>query len=423
MRRGLTGLVLVGMVLGVVVGVACHGLVHDPKALSALAGVFGTITSLFLRAIKMLIAPLVFATLVTGVARMGDGRTIGRIAARAMLWFVAASVASLCIGLLVVELQRPGEGLNLSVAAAGPGLTAPPMTVADFLAHLVPTSIVDAMANNAVLQIVVFALVAGVAIANLGPRGEELLRITESVAALMLKMTTYVMALAPVAVFAAVAQSLTEHGVGIIATFASYVGGFYVALALLWAAMFAAGAALLGPRRQWQLLKAIREPALIALTTTSSEAAYPTLLEKLEAFGVPNRIASFVLPLGYSFNLVGSMCYCIFAALFVAQAYGVHLSGAEIAQLMLLLFVTSKGIASVPRASLLVVAATVPYFHIPEAGVMLILGVDHFLDMGRTATNTVGNSIAAAVVAKWEALAAPAGEAAVEPILDVEQLA
>jgi Na+/H+-dicarboxylate symporter len=422
MRRGLTGLVLIGMVLGAVVGLACHALIGDAGTLSAVAGGFGTLASVFLRAIKMLIAPLVFATLVTGVARMGDGRTIGRVAARAMLWFVAASVVSLCIGLVVVQLQRPGEGLNLTLAAAGPGLKAPPMTVSDFLAHLVPTSIVDAMANNAVLQIVVFALVAGVAIANLGERGEELLRIAEAVAALMLKMTTYVMALAPIAVFAAVAQSLAEHGVGIIATFASYVGGFYVALALLWAAMIAAGAVLIGPARQWGLLKAIREPALIALTTTSSEAAYPTLLEKLEAFGVPNRIASFVLPLGYSFNLVGSMCYCIFAALFVAQAYGVQLSGGEIAQLMLLLFVTSKGIASVPRASLLVVAATVPYFHIPEAGVMLVLGVDHFLDMGRTATNTVGNSIAAAVVAKWEGRA-PSDEAAAEPIRDVEQVA
>jgi Na+/H+-dicarboxylate symporter len=219
----------------------------------------------------------------------------------------------------------------------------------------------------------------------------------------MLKMTSYVMALAPLAVFAALAQSLTEHGLGIVGTYAAYVGGFYVALALLWAAMIAAGAALLGGRRQWGLLKAVREPALIALSTTSSEAAYPTLLAKLEAFGVPNRIASFVLPLGYSFNLDGSMCYCIFAALFVAQAYGVQLSGGEIAQLMLLLFVTSKGIASVPRGSLLVVAATLPYFRIPEAGVALILAVDHFLDMGRTATNTVGNSIAAAIVAKWEA--------------------
>jgi Na+/H+-dicarboxylate symporter len=275
------------------------------------------------------------------------------------------------------------------------------------------------MAHNEVLQIVVFAVVAGIAIGASGPAGRDLIRLSENLSTAMLKMTTYVMGLAPIAVFAAVARALAEQGLEVIATYAAYVGGFYLALALLWAAMLAAGAAALGPGRLWELVKAIRQPALIALSTTSSEAAYPVLLEKLEAFGVPNRIASFVLPLGYSFNLVGSMCYCTFAAMFVAQAYDIQLSGAQIAQLLLLLFVTSKGIASVPRASLLVVASTLPYFKIPDAGVLLILAVDHFLDMGRTATNTVGNSIAAASVAKWEgASTLTSGDP--EPVLEAE---
>lgn len=412
MRGGLTALVLIGMTLGVVVGLACHHLLPDPQAREAVAGGFGVITTLFLRAIKMLIAPLVLSTLVTGVARMGEGRAIGRVAGKAMLWFLAASVVSMGIGLGVVEALKPGGGLHLDAAAGAAGLKpAEPLTLSGFLTHLAPTSIVDAMATNAVLQIVVFALVAGVALAHMGERGAELIRMAENLVALMLTMTRYVMTLAPVAVFAALAQALTEHGVGVVATYAAYVGGYYVALGLLWAVLIGAGAAVLGPRAQWRLMKTIREPALIALSTTSSEAAYPTLLARLEAIGVPNRIASFVLPLGYSFNLDGAMAYCVFASMFVAQAFGVRLSGAEVAQLILLLFLAGKGIASVPRGSLLVVAATLPHFHMPEAGIALILAVDHFLDMGRTATNTVGNAIAAAVVARWEGFR-PAEDAA-----------
>ncbi|MDB5449427.1 MAG: C4-dicarboxylate transporter [Phenylobacterium sp.] len=421
MRHGLTGLVVLGMVLGLVFGVACHAFVHDPGTLKVITGGLELATTIFLRTIKMIIAPLVFATLVTGVARMGDSGAVGRVAGRALLWFLVASLVSLGIGLATVVVLHPGTGLHLQAASgAAAGLKAPPLTAVGFVEHLIPTSIIDAMARNEVLQIVVFAVVAGVAIGNIGPAGRELLRMSEALSTAMLKMTTYVMYLAPIAVFAAVARALAEQGLEVVGTYASYVGGFYLALALLWAVMMAAGAAVLGPQRQWELIKTIRQPALIALSTTSSEAAYPVLLEKLEAFGVPNRIASFVLPLGYSFNLVGSMCYCTFAALFVAQAYDIQLSGAQIAQLLLLLFVTSKGIASVPRASLLVVASALPYFKIPDAGVLLILAVDHFLDMGRTATNTVGNSIAAASVAKWEGATIPAAEMAAEPILEVE---
>jgi Na+/H+-dicarboxylate symporter len=414
MRKGLTLLVFLATLLGALFGLACHALIHDPASLDSLQQGLGLITTIFLRAVKMLIAPLVLATLVSGVGRMGDAGDIGRVALKVMSWFIAASLASLLLGLVMVETIAPGAGLHMKIGAdaAASGLLAPPTSLALFLTNLVPTSILDAMARNEVLQIVVFSLLAGVALTQLGEKGKQLLAITEQLANLVLKMAMFVMNLAPIAVFAAVGSALAQGGVEVIGKYASYVGGFYLTLALLWAGLMVAGAAVLGIARQKTLMKAIREPALIALATTSSESAYPVLLYKLEQIGVSNRIASFVLPLGYSFNLIGSMCYCIFAALFVAQAYDITLSPGQIAQLLFLIFVASKGIANVPRASLVVVVSLLPYFHLPEAGALLILGVDHFMDMGRTCTNTVATAIAAASVAKWEgdklALALPA---------------
>jgi len=404
MRKGLTLLVFLATLLGAGFGLACHALIHDPATAAGIAQGLGLITTIFLRAVKMLIAPLVLATLVSGVGRMGHAGDIGRVALKAMSWFIAASLISLAIGLGTVEAIGPGVGLHLQAGAGAgaAGLSAAPMSVTAFLTNLVPTSIVDAMARNEVLQIVIFSLLAGLALSAMGEKGKHLLSVMEQLATLVLRMAMFVMNLAPIAVFAAVAATLAAGGVEIIGKYASYVGGFYVALALLWLALMAAGAAVLGVARQKTLMKAIREPALIALATTSSESAYPVLLYKLEQIGVSNRIASFVLPLGYSFNLIGSMCYCTFAVLFVAQAYDVHLSPGQIAQLLFLIFVASKGIANVPRASLVVAVSLMPYFHLPDAGALLILGVDHFLDMGRTCTNTVATAIAAASVSQWE---------------------
>ena len=404
MRKGLTFLVFLATLLGALFGFACHSLIHDPATTAAILNGLGLVTTLFLRAVKMLIGPLVLATLVAGVGRMGDAGDIGRVALKAMTWFILGSLVALAIGLVMVELVAPGAGLHLRASAgeAAVALKAPPMTLIGFLTNLIPTSIFDALARNEVLQIVVFSIVAGIALSKMGEKGRHLLVTIEQLANLVLQMAMFVMNLAPVAVFAAVASALASNGTEIIAKYASYVGGFFLALALLWAALMVAGAVVLGVRGQKILMKAIREPALIALATTSSESAYPVLLYKLEQIGVSNSIASFVLPLGYSFNLIGSMCYCTFAALFVAQAFDVPLSGAEIAQLLFLIFVASKGIANVPRASLVVVVSLLPYFHLPDAGALLILGVDHFLDMGRTCTNTVATAIAAASVAKWE---------------------
>jgi len=277
----------------------------------------------------------------------------------------------------------------------------PCLTLKEFVTHLVPKSIIEAMANNEILQIVVFAIFSGVAIASLGERAKPLERLIEQVSHMMLEITGYVMKAAPVAVFAAIAATVTTNGLGILVTFGKFMGGFYVSLVVLWLLIFGAGFLVIGPRA-FRLAHLVREPILLAFSTASSEAAYPKTLERLEQFGVPNRIASFVLPLGYSFNLDGSMMYCTFATLFIAQAYGITLSAGQQITMLLLLMLTSKGMAGVPRASLVVISATLSTFDIPEAGLLLIMGIDQFLDMGRSATNVVGNSVAAAVISKWE---------------------
>jgi Na+/H+-dicarboxylate symporter len=399
--RGMTLWVLLAMLLGAAFGLACHAWIADKAMLDAITGALGLIATIFLRAIRMIIAPLVFSTLLLGVGRIHDSGLVGRIALRAMIWFLVASIGAILVALAAVETLQPGVGMNMAAAAAGPA--AAPVTLAAFVSHVVPSSIVEAMANNEILQIVVFALVAGVAVAHLGSAADPILNLAEAVSKLMLKMTGYVMVLAPAAVFAAVAVALAEQGLEIVLRYASYVGGFYIALAGMWILLLAGGFAILGGPRLLQIMTAIRQPVLIAFTTASSEAVYPTLLAQLEAQGVSNRVASLVLPLGYSFNLVGSMCYCTWASLFLVQAYDVRLNGFALAQLLLMLFLLSKGVAGVPRAAILIIAAVLPYFHIPEAGIVLILGVDHFVDMGRTATNAVANGLAAASVARWEA--------------------
>ena len=408
MAKRLTLYILIGLLAGIAVGLALNGWIDDgtPAAaarLKGIAGYFTILTTVFLRLIKMIIAPLVFATLVSGVAQMGDTSALGRVGGRAIGWFIGASLVSLSLGLVLVTLLQPGVGVNLPLPVAGAtaGVETAGFSLSTFITHIVPSSMIDAMATNEILQIVVFSLFIGVAITAVGPAAAPLVRGIDALVAVMLRITDYVMRFAPVAVFAAVAATLTERGAGVIGQLAYFMGSFYLALLLLWAILFLAGFLVIGGRVR-ELIRYIREPLLVAFTTASSEAAYPRLLEALERFGVPNRIASFVLPLGYSFNLDGSMIYMTFASLFIAQAYGIHLDlGTQIAMLLYLM-VSSKGIAGVPRASLVVIAATLPAFHIPEAGLLLILAIDHFLDMGRTATNVVGNAVASAVVARWE---------------------
>jgi Na+/H+-dicarboxylate symporter len=407
MTRYFTLIIFAGLILGVVVGSILNASIHDPAELKAIAGYFSLVTDVFLRLIKMIIAPLVFSTLVAGIAHMGDAKAIGRIGAKTMGWFLSASLVSLLIGLIMAQLLHPGSGLNLPIpeATASSGV-AKALSLKDFLAHVFPTSIVQALAENEILQIVVFSLFAGIALASLGAKAHGLLHIIEQVSSVMLRITDYVMKVAPLAVFAAVTATVATEGLGILKTYAAFVGGFYLSLFILWALLFLAGFLVLGGRIVG-LAKMIRPPALLAFSTASSEAAYPGTLEGLESFGVSKRIASFVLPLGYSFNLDGSMMYTTFASLFIAHAYGINLSLGQQILMVAILMLTSKGIAGVPRASLVVIAATLGYFNIPEAGLLLILGVDHFLDMGRSCTNVIGNSVAAAAVAKWEGQLAP----------------
>lgn len=421
MAKRLTLFIVIGLLLGVVVGLALNGWLDDgtPNAaarLKGIAGYFSIGTTIFLRLIQMIIAPLVFATLVSGITQMGDTSTLGRVGAKAIGWFLSASLLSLGLGLVLVNVIRPGVGINLplpSVSDAA-GIAAAPFSLQKFIAHIFPSSMVEAMASNEILQIVVFSIFVGVAITAVGERATPLTRAIDALVPVMLRITDYVMGLAPIAVFCAVTATLTERGPTVIGQLAFFMGGFYVALLCLWVILLGIGFLFIGPRIV-ELIRYIRSPLLVAFTTASSEAAYPRTLEALDKFGVPPRIASFVLPLGYSFNLDGSMIYMTFASLFIAQAYGIDLPiGTQIAMLLFLM-ISSKGIAGVPRASLVVIAAVLPMFKIPEAGLLLILAVDHFLDMGRTATNVVGNAIAASVVAKWEGGFDPPEPATIDP--------
>jgi len=404
LAKRLTTLILIGLVTGIALGIALNQ-VLAPAEQKVVAGYLGIITAVFLRLIKMIIAPLVFATLVAGIAHMGDTTALGRIGVRTLLWFLAASLVSLTLGLALVHLFDPGAGLRLPLPSAGEsaGLAKAKFDLKEFVTHLVPTSILDAMAKNEVLPIVVFASFFGVALANIGEVGAPLTRALDALMQVMLKVTGYVMWVAPFAVFSAMAASIATEGPGILITFGRFMASFYAGLLVLWIVLFAAGYIVAG-RRILALPKFIEQPFLIAFSTASSEAAFPRLLESLERFGVPRRIAGFVLPLGYSFNLDGSMMYTTYASLFIAEVYGVHLSLGQQVTMLLVLLVSSKGIASVPRASLVVIAATIGMFGIPEAALLLILGIDQFLDMGRTATNVVGNAVATTVIAKWEGL-------------------
>jgi len=401
MRRGLGIFVSIAMVLGVLTGLGLNQWMTAAGAKEA-AGDLSIVTDLFLRLIKMVIAPLVFSTLVTGIAHMEDTAAIGRVGVKTLGWFVSAGVVSLSLGLFMVQLLHPGAGMALphDTMAAGT-VDAGTFTVKDFLTHLIPTSIADAMARNEILQIVVFSVFVGSAISALDDKAPVLLQAAEQLSSVMLKVTGYVMYVAPFAIFAALAATVATQGVSVLVSYAKFVGEFYLSLVLLWGLLIAASTLAVG-KRVGALVRSMQAPMLVAFSTAASEAAYPLILDGLQKFGAPRRIVSFVLPLGYSFNLDGSMMYCTFATLFIAQAYNIHLSLAQQVTMLFLLMVTSKGMAGVPRASLVVIAATLPIFHLPEAGLLLILGVDHLLDMGRSATNVVGNSVAAVVVSRWE---------------------
>jgi Na+/H+-dicarboxylate symporter len=418
-RNRLTTYIMIALVIGIVVGYLVNANT-DTAGAQSFSDTMSLITTLFLRLIKMIIAPLVFATLVVGIAKMGDAAEVGRIGVKALGWFVIASIISLSLGLILVNIFRPGDALfaagMMPPIGAESGITTTSLTMKDFITHLVPVSIADGMAKNEILQIVVFSVFFGTAAAAVGARATPLIDAIDGVAHVMLKLTGYVMNFAPIAVFAAVAGIIAKSGLGVLSTYGIFMAQFYFGIALLWVVLIGIGMAFIGPRIM-RLISELRGPTLLAFSTASSEAAFPKTLEALERFGVKNRLASFVLPIGYSFNLDGSMMYCTFAAVFIAQAYGIELSMSTQITMMLVLMLTSKGMAGVPRASLVVIAATLSQFKIPEAGLLLLLAIDHFLDMARSATNVIGNGIATAVVAKWEGdLGEPNKEPSVAPL-------
>lgn len=367
------------------------------------------LSDIFLRLIKMIVAPLVFSTLVVGVAKVGDIKAVGRIGGKTMLWFMSASLLSLVLGMIMVNIFKPGEAMQLPLppSNAETGIHKVAVSLKDFISHIVPKSMTEAMATNEILQIVVFSLFFGVATAAIGEKGQVIIKFFDAVAHVILKVTGYVMNFAPFAVFGAMAAIVAKQGLSVLSTYALFIGEFYSSMLLLWILLIFIGFTIL-KRRVFNLMNRMKEPVLVAFSTASSEAAYPKTMLQLERFGCKEKIVSFVLPLGYSFNLDGSMLYMTFASLFIAQSYGIHLSFEQQISMLLILMLTSKGIAGVPRASLVVIAGTIASFNIPEAGLALLIGIDPLLDMGRSATNVIGNSIATAVVSKWEGeLSAP----------------
>src|SRR5262245_16859575 len=405
--------ILVAMVIGIVIGYMIFVEFPDKKTAAQIAGYISIISDVFLRLIKMLIAPLVFSTLVVGIAHMGDAASVGRVFAKSLGWFITASLVSLLLGMALANALKPGPNLGLPLPDIGSSanLATTKFTLKDFVSHLVPKSFAEAMANNEILQIVVFSMFFGVALAAMGEKAKTLVNAIDELSHVMLRITGYVMKLAPIAVLAAMAATVAVNGLEILLKFAVFMGDFYLGLFILWGLLIFAGFVFLGPR-VLRLLVLIKEAFMVSFATASSEAAYPKILDALDRFGVKRKISAFVMPMGYSFNLDGSMMYCTFATLFIAQAYGIELPMATQITMLLILMLTSKGMAGVPRASLVVIAATLNQFDIPEAGLLLILGVDVFLDMGRSATNAVGNSIASAAVAKWEGELLPEAEAA-----------
>jgi Na+/H+-dicarboxylate symporter len=404
MRSKLTILIAIAAVAGVLAGWVANTAAPDADTAAKIAGYFSILADIFLRLIKMIIAPLVFATVVSGIAATGDTKTVGRIGLKAVGWFVTASLVSLSLGMVLANAFQPGANLTLPLPDAGlsTNLKTGGLSLKEFIVHVFPRSIFEAMATNEILQILVFSIFFGVALAALtDPPAATVTRFIDELGHAMLKLTGYVMLFAPVGVFGAIAAAITTQGIGILATYGKFIGTFYASLAVLWAVLIAAGFFFL-QGRVFTLISMVREPMMIAFTTASSEAAYPKLMERLARFGASERVTALVLPLGYSFNLDGSMIYQAFASIFIAQAYGIEMSIGQQMTMLVVMMLSSKGIAGVPRASLVVVAAVLPTFGLPEAGLLLIMGIDQFLDMGRTATNVIGNGIATAVVAKWE---------------------
>lgn len=396
--------ILAGLILGGVLG----GIIHSqaPESAEGFAKNIKLLGTIFIRMVQMIIAPLVFSTLVVGIAKMGDMKMVGRVGAKAIGWFLTASLVSLLLGMVLVNWLEPGIGTNINMgsleAADELVKNTHAFSLEEFVKHVVPKSVIEAMATNEILQIVIFSILFGIALSAIGDEvAKPLIKALDTVAHVVLKMVSYIMWVAPIGVFGAVAGAVAIYGFGIWKLYANYLAAFALGIVLLWVLLLAVGYLILG-NRLWVLLKRLASPLLIAFSTTSSEAVFPKLTEELERFGADPKIVSFTLPLGYSFNLDGSMMYMTFASLFIAQVYGIDMPLEKQILMLLVLMLTSKGVAGVPRASLIVVVATCAMFGIPPEGIALILPIDHFCDMARSMTNVLGNALATTAIDKWE---------------------
>jgi Na+/H+-dicarboxylate symporter len=401
----LTFQILVAMIGGAILGILIHNN-YTPDAAKEFSTYIKILATVFIRLVQMIISPLVFTTLVVGIAKLGDIKAVGRIGGKAMAWFFSASFISLLIGMFWVNVLQPGIGLNLTdvdlASAAEVTEKTHNFSAQNFIEHIIPKSIVEAMAGNEILQIVIFSIFFGLAAASIGDYAKPVVNAFDKTSHIILKMVNYVMKFAPVGVFGAIAGVFAIRDLNdLLLTYIKFFGSFLVGISSLWVVLLFVGYLFLGTRLRI-LLKHIVSPLIIAFGTTSSEAVFPKLTEELERFGIKDKIVSFMLPLGYSFNLDGSMMYMTFASIFIAQAYGVELDLGTQLVMLFVLMLTSKGIAGVPRASLVVVAATCGMFKIPVEGIALILPIDHFCDMFRSATNVLGNALATSVVGKWE---------------------
>jgi Na+/H+-dicarboxylate symporter len=394
-KRGLTltQQIFIGLGLGILVGMYVNS--HDPTAIRF----FQPFSMIFLNLIKMIIAPLIFATLVAGIAGAGHFKVVGRMGLRALIYFEVVTTIALLVGLLAVNILKPGVGVALSTTKSE--MAASAQTWDQILIHTIPTSVVDAMAKGDVLQIVVFSIIFAIALGMIGEKGRPVITFCEGIAETMFKFTSIIMHYAPIGVAAAIVVTVGKGGMSTLFGLGKLIGTLYIALAVFYLGVFIPVAALFKvPVRKF--IKAVREPAIIAFSTTSSEAALPRAMEVMERLGCPRRIVSFVLPLGYTFNLDGTTLYLSLASIFVAQAAGVHLTIGQQITMLLTLMLTSKGVAGVPRASLVILAGTLASYGLPLEGVTTILGVDAIMDMARTMTNVIGNCLATVVVSKWE---------------------
>ena len=419
-KQNLTWYIIGAMILGAITGQIIH--TYFPETLSIkdangevkeilrseqIGQYFKILSSVFLRLVQMIIAPLVITTLIVGIAKMGNLKAVGRVGGRSMIWFFSASLASLLLGLMLVNFFTPGAGLHLSVSNIDAGAASEVIgktqsfSVQHFIEHLFPKSVFEALATNEILQIVVFSIFFGVALTQYGEKGDSIVKFLDNLSKVILIVVGYVMWFAPLGVFGGITAIIATKGLGILKVYSDYMGSFYVGLALLWTLLLAVGYFILR-KRLTPLLAHLKMPLMVAFSTTSSEAVFPKLTDELEKFGCRKKIVSFILPLGYSFNLDGSMMYMTFASIFIAQAYDIPLDLGTQLTMLLVLMLTSKGIAGVPRASLVVVAATCAMFDIPAEGIALILPIDHFCDMGRSMTNVLGNGLATAAVDQWE---------------------